>query len=161
MKWIDYTFPIWVPEDVQHEIINENPDFEDWAKAPRGLKIFAVAELARLSTIDNKSVAGYFIYYKDDKGFIVDRKDKFYEVKLEKTVMIRPQMIKYSTLVNRSKAKLGLILGTLVELDGKMLQSLKFVSTVQLLIEIPIGTKAEFEKACKVRLDDMLRLHVN
>lgn len=162
MKWIDYNFPIWVPEDIQHKIIDANPDFEAWSIAPRALKIFAVAELARLPKIDSiDSVAGQFMYYTDNKGFIVDRKDKLYEVKLEKMAMIRPQMINYSTLVNRSKAKLGLILDTLIELDGKMLQSLKFVSAVQLLIEIPIGTKAEFEAACKARLDDMIMLQVN
>lgn len=162
MKWIDYKFPIWIAKEIQHKIIEANPDFEAWSVAPRALKIYAVAELARLPKIDSTdSIAGRFIYYKDNCGFIINKHDEVYEVKLEKTVMIRPQMIKYSTLVNRSKAKLGIILDTLIELDGKMLQSLRFVSAVQLLIEIPIGTKAEFEKACKVRLDDMARLHVN
>jgi hypothetical protein len=163
MKWTDYEFPDWVVPQIKEKIIADNPDFEIWAENAHKLGIFAVAEAAGFNTLNNehKYVHGNFIYYKDNIGYIHDRFTYWHQVSIEKKHVIRPQMLRYQFMTRRSKAKLGSILDALININGAVLQSINFIDTAQLLIEIPIGTKAEFENSCKIKLESLTKVHIN
>ncbi len=160
MKWTDYEFPAWVIPQIKEKIIAANSEFEVWAKAARDLGIFAVAESAGFDTSD-RYVKGNFIYYKDNLGYIRDIHTYWHEVTVIKKIVLRPQMLKYQLTTKTSQAKLANIFSMLIKLNGRLLSSTKFVSTAQILIEIPIGTIAEFEETCKVKLHSIPKVHVN
>lgn len=162
MKWTDYEFPAWVVPQIQEKILAANPDFELWSENAYKLGVFAVGDLAGFRQVtDDKYVSGFFIYYKDNLGFICDKHTYWHEVYLEKKRVIRPQMLKYQLFTRTSKAKLAAILANLIKLNGKFLQSIEFIDSAQLLIEIPIGTKTLFETNTATKLETITKVSIN
>lgn len=161
MNWTDYNFPMWVIPQTREKIMADNPNFETWAKSVYKHGIFAVAEAAGFKTLDDKYVKGKFIYYKDNRGYIIDNNTYVFEIRVEKKKVISPQMLKYSCWLKKSQKRYFKFLNAALELEVNLLQVLKFETITSLLVEIPIGTKTKFEKLAEVKLEDIVKVQIN